>query len=431
MRKLSTFYQQADVDKLVDSTFQRSIIIKHTEIQIFCGLARPLSYRKRRVNLIKNRLIIRKRLKVGSKSDKSTKSQSIRFLFSSIYSRWTGFFVLLFIFCVVPAITNASFFSNIANFFTGNIQKVQTTVSQANSQNVPLLTSTASFDANAAVGGGDITVADNDEALVSESGPSGTFADIGNTVNTGQISKYTVRKGDNLASIAKMYGVSKNTIIWANDLSSGSVKEGQSLIILPVSGTIHTVVKGDTLKSIAKKYKADAGEIAQFNNLDSSSSLAIGDTIIIPDGEGAAKISGATRPSNGTSPYLGDGGPAYPGYYIRPLTGGVKTQGLHGYNAIDIGTSVGTTLYAAAAGQVIIAREGGWNGGYGSYVVISHYNGTQTVYGHMSQVNVNPGDLVYQGQIIGLSGNTGHSTGPHLHFEVRGAYNFMNDRAEY
>jgi LysM repeat protein len=305
--------------------------------------------------------------------------------------------------------------------------------SDNNSQNVPLLTSTTNFDSSAAVGGADIM--DDGEALVSENGPSGTQADMTDTVNTGQISKYTVRKGDSLGSIAKMYGVTTNTIIWANDITSNSVKEGQSLIILPVSGTLHTVVKGDTLKSIANKYKADIGEISQFNGLTSDSILAAGDIVIIPDGEGTTKVSGRARTAvvkgKGTSRYLGDGGPEYPGYYVRPIAGGVKTQGLHGYNAIDIGIPVGTILHAAAAGQVIIARTSGWNGGYGKYVVISHYNGTQTVYGHMSQVNVNEGDTVYQGQVIGLTGNTGNSTGPHLHFEVRGAYNFMNDASEY
>lgn len=333
----------------------------------------------------------------------------------------------------MPTVANASIFSAISDFLLGNSQTSSAQVVDNNSQNVPLLTSTVNFDSNAAVGGGDITIVGN-EALVSESGPSGTQADIGDTVNTGQISNYVVRPGDSLSSIAKMYGVTTNTIVWANNLTSSKIKPGQSLVILPVSGTIHTVVKGDTLKSIATKYKADAGEISQFNGLDANSSLAVGDVIIIPDGEGSTKISATTKSSvrgNGTSPYLGGGGPVYPGYYIRPLVGGVKTQGLHGYNAIDIGTPVGTVLHAAASGQVIIARSSGWNGGYGEYVAISHYNGTETVYGHMSRVDVHVGDIVYQGQIIGLSGNTGNSTGPHLHFEVRGAYNFMNDASEY
>ena len=309
------------------------------------------------------------------------------------------------------------------DLFSGNLKSAEVINVDSNSQNVPLLTSAVNFDLNASVGGGDISTAD-DEALVSESGPSGTLADISDTVNTGQISRYTVKKGDTLSSIAKMYGVSANTIVWANNVTVSTLKEGQTLVILPVSGTIHTVVKGDTLKSIAKKYKADQGEVAQFNNIDASTTLAIGDTIIIPDGEGSAQVSGnALKPAVKGNPYRGGSGLYYPGYYIRPIIGGIRTQGLHGYNAVDIGTPVGTGLMAAAGGQVIISKSSGWNGGYGKYIVIAHYNGTQTVYGHLSQVLVNEGETVIQGQYIGLTGNTGQSTGPHLHFEVRGAVN--------
>jgi murein DD-endopeptidase MepM/ murein hydrolase activator NlpD len=78
---------------------------------------------------------------------------------------------------------------------------------------------------------------------------------------------------------------------------------------------------------------------------------------------------------------------------------------------------------ASASGKVIVAKSGGWNGGYGSYVVISHPNGTQTLYGHLSAVTVSVGDEVSQGQTIGRMGSTGKSTGVHLHFEIRGARN--------
>jgi murein DD-endopeptidase MepM/ murein hydrolase activator NlpD len=115
------------------------------------------------------------------------------------------------------------------------------------------------------------------------------------------------------------------------------------------------------------------------------------------------------------------------------------TQGLHGYNAVDIGTPIGTPIYAAATGQVIVARSSGWNGGYGNYIVISHDNGTQTLYAHLSQVLVSEGGSVAQGQTIGLSGNTGDvfpaptaahpNSGAHLHFEVRGAHNFMLNKS--
>src|SRR5690606_1590516 len=101
----------------------------------------------------------------------------------------------------------------------------------------------------------------------------------------------------------------------------------------------------------------------------------------------------------------------------------VVTQGLHGYNGIDLGAPVGTGVYASAGGSVILAKSSGWNGGYGNYIIISHDNGTQTLYSHLSSVNVSLGQRVSQGDLIGAVGSTGKSTGPHLHFEVRGASN--------
>jgi murein DD-endopeptidase MepM/ murein hydrolase activator NlpD len=106
------------------------------------------------------------------------------------------------------------------------------------------------------------------------------------------------------------------------------------------------------------------------------------------------------------------------------MPGAIITQGLHGWNGIDLGAARGTPIHAAAGGTVIVARSGGaWNGGYGNYVVITHSNGTQTLYGHMKSVIVSPGQGVSAGQVIGYEGSTGASTGPHLHFEVRGAAN--------
>ena len=324
---------------------------------------------------------------------------------------------------LAPATTNAGVFSFFSDLLSNTVQEKKETIEQNfNSQNVPLLQSAVNFDLKGASGGGDITIVDN-KALVSESGPSGTLADIGDAVNTGQISKYTVRKGDTLSGIAKMFGVSTNTIVWANDISAKSLKEGQSLIILPVSGTIHTVVKGDTLNSIAKKYKASTEEITQFNSLEEGLVLSLGDTLIIPDGEGSTKVSGTTIIRTSSNPYRGGSGPSYEGYYIRPIAGGVRTQGLHGYNGIDLASSVGTPIIAAASGEVIISRPTGWNGGYGQYIVISHPNGTQTLYGHLSKNYVYDGESVVKGQVIGLMGSTGNSTGSHLHFEIRGAKN--------
>ena len=108
---------------------------------------------------------------------------------------------------------------------------------------------------------------------------------------------------------------------------------------------------------------------------------------------------------------------------VRPLVGGRKTQGIHGNNGIDIGAPSGTSVVASASGRVILTRTSGYNGGYGLMIVIDHGNGVQTLYAHLKAVYINSGQTVTQGQVIGEVGNTGRSSGAHLHFEVRGAKN--------
>ncbi len=240
------------------------------------------------------------------------------------------------------------------------------------------------------------------------------------------ISVYEVKKGDNLSTVAKLFGVSKNTIIWANDLKSESLTPGSTLVILPMTGIKHTIKKGDTLSSIAKKYKADAADIGKFNGLSPDDDLAVGDTILVPEGEITVTVTKKT--SSGkvvvTGKLLDSYNSSAPeGFFVRPLIGGRKTQGLHGHNGVDYGAPMGSPVVASASGRVILAKVGGYNGGYGNMIIIAHDGGIQTVYAHLSKVNVVTGQSVSQGQTIGTVGNTGKSTGPHLHFEVRGAKN--------
>lgn len=255
----------------------------------------------------------------------------------------------------------------------------------------------------------------DDNSLLSTAGPLGAAADIASATpaTSDQISVYTIRPGDTLSGIANLFNVSVNTIMWANDLKKGSaIHEGDKLVILPISGVQYIVKKGDSLASIARRYGGDKDEISAFNNLDSEQLLA-GQEIIIPDGE--------TAPAGVTGSHSAL--PSYASYYARPVAGGRKSQGIHGHNGIDIAAPNGTPIYAAAEGKVLIAKDGGWNGAYGSYIVIKHDNGTQTLYAHLSAVNISAGQSVARGQIIGRVGSTGRSTGNHLHFEVRGAKN--------
>ena len=286
----------------------------------------------------------------------------------------------------------------------------------ANSQTLPLLSAPLNQNLLAGQGGGDITVVGN-SALFPATGPWGSIADVVEH-KPDSISLYVVRDGDTLSSIANIFDVSVNTIIWSNNLKRGSlINPGDVLVILPVSGVQYTVKKGDTIKSIAKKYGGDANEILVFNGLASEAGLKVGLIIIIPNGEGEP------IPSSSGGRVVRGGGPNYAGYYLRPITGGRKTQGIHGYNGVDLASYCGSPVMASASGDVIVARPAGWNGGYGQYAVISHPNGTQTLYAHLSAIIVSPGWHVVQGQIIGYVGSTGLSTGCHLHFEVRGARN--------
>ena len=278
-----------------------------------------------------------------------------------------------------------------------------------------LLKPAMNVNPSAARGGGDITIVD-DSALMPEEGPSGTIADIEKPKNS-TISTYVVRPGDTLGEIAEMFEVSASTILWANDLPrNAKLQIGQKLTILPVTGVRYTVKKGDTLASIARKYGADADEIMSFNGIEGT--FAAGDEIIIPDGELPA--AAPARASGSSTVRLGVSGTSIQiGYYLRPLTGGIKSQGVHGYNGVDLAAPRGTPILASAAGEVIIAKGSGWNGGYGSYIVVQHPNGSQTLYAHASSVAISAGASVTQGQVIGYVGSTGKSTGSHLHFEIR------------
>lgn len=330
----------------------------------------------------------------------------------------TVLFFLLVIFGAQTA--EASIFTSVAKFL-GLTVKTNETVTDINSQNIPLLRPANNINPELTKSE-NLTALVSGTAILSESGPNGTMADIKDRPASDQISVYVTHKGDSLSAIGKMFDVDVNTIIWANDLSKSYIpKEGDVLLILPVDGIIHTIVKGETLASIAKRYGGDQEDIIDYNDLDPTGDLIVGDSIIIPGGSEKTTVS--KTPVKKTKLAARYSGPAISGYFLRPVSGGKKTQGIHGRNGIDIGIPSGSTLYAAANGTVILAKAGGWNGGYGSYIIIQHPNGTQTLYAHLSRVNVSRGDKVTRGEVIGATGNSGRSTGPHLHFEIHGATN--------
>jgi murein DD-endopeptidase MepM/ murein hydrolase activator NlpD len=290
--------------------------------------------------------------------------------------------------------------------------RVELSIPRTNSQTIALLHAAVNPDPNPDKSGGEFPVMDGSLLVADLAASNAILAE--EEVNT-QISIYVIREGDNLSTIGEMFDVSVNTIMWANGLTkANSIQPGQTLIILPVSGIKYTIQKGDTISGIVSRYKADLNEVLAYNDLSASTPLVAGQTIIIPDGELQAPVGGRT--------IAGKTVPNYVGYYLRPVKG-IKTQGIHGYNGVDLAAPVGTSIYAAAAGVVIANMTGGWNGGYGNYLIISHPNGTQTLYAHNSKNIAQAGQYVEKGDLIATVGSTGKSTGPHLHFEIRGAKN--------
>ncbi|HSE56555.1 MAG TPA: peptidoglycan DD-metalloendopeptidase family protein [Candidatus Paceibacterota bacterium] len=317
-----------------------------------------------------------------------------------------------------------------------------------NSQTMPLMKAGSQVTAE--------PLALEDGSFAASAGPLGVVYD---TTVGGTISRYTVRSGDTIETIAETFGVSKNTIVWANDLKrppapggragGATISVGQELVILPVSGVRYVVQKsGERIADIAKKFGGDAAEIEQYNDVDSTV-LAKGTELIIPDGEIAAPEPKKSAPKKvvqkETSTLFEEDHDDHEdetvsakpkklptrvsvtvlkdptGYFMVPLKTGTRTQKLHGLNGVDLAAPTGTPIYAAAAGTVILVKGGNaWNGGYGNYVVIEHGNGTQTLYAHNSKNLVSTGQTVAKGEQIALLGSTGKSTGPHVHFEVRG-----------
>lgn len=332
----------------------------------------------------------------------------------------TLFFIAFFVF---PLPAHAGFFDVLKYLFSGSDVGASNETAAA-SVSLPLLGSSGASGADVAANDDTALIsATQDSALVSTRNPAGTLPRSTND----QISVYAVQEGDTPGSIAERFGISLNTLLWANNIRNAkNIRIGDELIILPVTGVQYEVKKGDTAESIARKFKADAGDIMSFNGFGVDEPLIAGAAIIIPDGE----FTSTPSAPSGRPPSRFANLPEFSGYYTRPVIGGrnvratrVNPHGLHGLNGVDLANSCGLPVFASADGTVIIARNDGWNGGYGKYIVVAHTNGTQTLYGHLSVILASAGQNVDQGSQIAAIGSSGNSTGCHLHFEVRGARN--------
>jgi murein DD-endopeptidase MepM/ murein hydrolase activator NlpD len=230
---------------------------------------------------------------------------------------------------------------------------------------------------------------------------------------------YAVLSGDTLFGIAQKFGISGETLIWANGLEQGAdqLRIGQPVVIPPVSGVYYTVRKGDTVQSLAKRFKVAVEAITHFagNQLQPPYDLATGSRVMVPGGQQPMPVVQAVVHAF-TGPVPADAAHGS-GLFGWPTSGAISQKFWSGHPAVDIAGTMRESVYAADGGYVALA---GWsNAGYGNMILIDHGNGFQTLYGHLDALRVRQGQSVTKGQLIGLMGCTGNCTGPHLHFEVR------------
>lgn len=237
--------------------------------------------------------------------------------------------------------------------------------------------------------------------------------------------KYIVQTGDTVSSIAKRFNITSNTIIWENKLNKyGFIKPGQELTVLPVTGISYAVKKYDTIGKIANKYNVKELEIMELNKITNASTLQIGQNLIIP---GASKITPKTPAVSKTKVAR---------YEPAPKTNSTRISNIKSltdllwpascnrisqyfywrHHGLDIACKLGTPIYSSEDGVV---EKAGWSAGYGKRIIVKHSSGMQTLYAHLASINVQVGEAVNRGDVIGKMGSTGWSTGSHLHFEVR------------
>jgi len=257
-----------------------------------------------------------------------------------------------------------------------------------------------------------------------------------------EVDFYEVQQGDSVFSIAEKFNLEPETILWGNyDTLQDNPRFlaiGQVLQILPTNGVYYRYNAGESLTSIAKSFNVEISDIVEYsgNNLDpyetnpDDPGIPDGTWLIIPGGTRELADWGPpaiTRSNPASAAYYGAGhcgdvyeGPIGDGIFNWPtpatyLSGYHYSPGIH--EAIDIGGAEGNAIWAADSGVVVYA---GWSEyGYGNLIVIDHGNGWQTAYAHLQYVGVTCGSPIYRGNQIGTLGNTGNSTGPHLHLEMR------------
>ncbi len=259
-----------------------------------------------------------------------------------------------------------------------------------------------------------------------------------------ELSTYVVQDGDTVFGIAEKFGLQPQTILWGNYNilldDPHSLKPGQELVILPVDGVYWEWLGGIPFGEWAKFYGVNAADIIEYpgNKIDpttvgdyENANIKTGTWLIIPNGKREfvswSAPLGVTRENPASARVLGagacdpvSGGAVGYGSFIYPTNkhylSGFDWSPKTNHNGLDFAGNEGEAVYASDAGVIVYA---GWNDyGYGNMIMVDHGNGFQSLYAHLSALNVGCGQSVGQGEVIGAVGSTGRSSGPHLHFEI-------------
>jgi murein DD-endopeptidase MepM/ murein hydrolase activator NlpD len=269
-----------------------------------------------------------------------------------------------------------------------------------------------------------------------------------------EVITYEVQKGDDLGTIAEKFGLAQNTIIWSNDrFYVNAMRVGMQLTILPVDGVYHHVSEPETIADVAQTYQIDPYAIidSEYNSLFGMTPQTVlpqGLYVVVPGGTGSTEpiywdpgiVMTKQYTTDGSNP-IGTGVKAGTDYalFAEGDPGSCGRQAVQGasppvspplqsrytitqdfswnHGGIDLSVPVGTRVYAAGGGTIIFVGWSTW--GYGYTVVVAH-GGTLSIYGHLNGAFVGCGQVVSAGQNIAVTGSSGRSSGPHLHFEIRG-----------
>lgn len=235
-----------------------------------------------------------------------------------------------------------------------------------------------------------------------------------------KVISYNVEKGDTLSTIAQKFGISINTIKWANNLIGDDITVGDSLKILPVLGIEYKVQKGDSVYSIAKKLATEPQKIVDFpfNDFANPETFALveGQMLIVPDG-----VKPSEQPFIQRQVFIAQGPVTFSSFGFTWPVQGIVSQFASWYHmALDIAASYGTPVVAVQTGVVASVSVGTWDFGYGTNIWVDNGGGFASHYTHLSSVNVGVGDSVVAGKtVLGWIGMTGRTTGSHLHFEIK------------